>query len=267
MLLFGTMTDATALPLQRPRRFRFDWIIPVLFRPRAALAQITAELEGVWLTPLVLLTLSGLLAVAAAGPIRTAAAQSGGVELPPEAQFWTPEQQAAYFTAQQQASGPVFVYVFPALLTVLGVWFGWLVAAGLLHLVLTLLGGRVTSGSTLNLAAWAALPFVLRDLVQAGFMLVSKQLVQGAGLAGFAPAGTGLLHTVLVEVLKQIDLYGLWYALLLIIGVRIASGLRGGKAITAVVLTLAVLLLLMVLPAVIAAQLGSLDTLTPFLGF
>jgi hypothetical protein len=261
------MNEATAIPVQRPRRLRLDWIIPVLFRPRAALAEITGQLEGVWLTPLLLLTLSGLLVVAAAGPIRTAAAQQGVVELPDVAQFWTPEQQAAFMQTQQARSGPVFIYVFPALLTVLGVWFGWLVAAGLLHLVLTLLGGRVTSGSTVNLVAWASLPFVLRDLLQAGFMLVTKQLVPGAGLAGFAPAGEGMLNTVLAQVLQRVDLYSLWYALLLIIGVQTASGLRGGKATTGVVLTLAVLLLLAVLPAVIVAQLGSLGTLTPFLGF
>lgn len=239
----------------------------MLFRPRAALAEISGQLEGVWLTPLLLLTLGGLLVVAAAGPIRTAAAQQGVVELPDVAQFWTPEQQAAYLQSQQLRSGPVFMYVFPALLAVLGVWFGWLVAAGLLHLVLTLLGGRVTSGSTINLTAWAALPFAVRDLVQAGFMFFAKQLVPGAGLAGFAPAGGGMLNTVLTQVLQRVDLYTLWYALLLIIGVQAASGLRGGKAVTAVVLTLAVLLLLAVLPAVIVAQLGSLGTLTPFLGF
>jgi hypothetical protein len=261
------MNDATALPIQRPRRFRFDWIVPVLRHPRAALKEITGQLEGVWLTPLMLLTLSGLLVVAVAGPIKVTAAQTGGIELPPQAEFWTPEQQAAYFQAQQAASGPVFVYVFPALLSVLGVWLGWLVVAGLLHLVLTLLGGRVTSGSTLNLAAWASLPFVLRDLVQAGFMLYSKQLVPGAGLSGFAPAGEGMLVTAVAEVLKHIDLYGLWYALLLMIGVQGAAGLRGGKAVTAVLLTLAVVLLLLVLPGVIAAQFGDLSNLTPFIGF
>ncbi len=261
------MNDATALPLQRPRRFRFDWIMPVLRHPRAALAEITAQLQGVWLTPLLLLTISGLLLVAVAGPIKITAAQMGGVELPPEAEFWTPEQQAAWFQAQQATSGPVFVYVFPALLTVLGVWFGWLIVAGLLHLVLTLLGGRVTSGSTLNLVAWASLPFVIRDLVRVAFMLYSKQLVDSPGLAGFAPAGEGIVPAFLTEMLKHIDLYGLWFAVLMVIGVRAASGLRSSKALTAVLITLAVVLLLMVLPGVLAAQFGGLGGAIPFLGF
>jgi hypothetical protein len=261
------MNEATALPIQRPRRFRFDWVIPVLRHPRAALAEITSQFQGVWLTPLLLLTLSGLLVVAVAGPIKITAAQMGGVQLPPEAEFWTPEQQAAFFQAQQATSGPVFVYVFPALLAVLGVWFGWLIVAGLLHLVLTLFGGRVTSGSTLNLVAWASLPFFIRDLVRAGFMLYSKQLVASPGLSGFAPAGEGPLNALLVEVLKHIDLYGLWFAVLMIIGVGVASGLRGGKAVMAVLLTLAVVLVLMVLPGVIASQFGGLSGGIPFFGF
>lgn len=236
----------------------------MLLRPRAALAEITSQLQGVWLTPLLLLTLSALLVVAVAGPIKTNAALSGQVELPPGSEFWTPEQTAAFYQAQSATSGPVFVYVFPALLSVLGVWVGWLVVAGLLHLVLTLLGGRVTSGSTLNLAAWASLPFLVRDLVRAGFMLVTKQLVNTPGIAGFAPAGEGALAALVVEVLKHIDIYGLWFAVLLVIGVQTASGLRGGKALTAVVLTLLVVVVLRVLPAVVAAQFGGLNPTTPF---
>lgn len=37
---------------------------------------------------------------------------------------------------------------------------------GLLHLVLTMLGGRDSTGGALNIVAWAALPFALRDLVR-----------------------------------------------------------------------------------------------------
>jgi hypothetical protein len=54
---------------------------------------------------------------------------------------------------------------------------------------------------------------------------------------------------------------------LLILGVRAASGLRGGKALTAVLLTLGVILLLLLLPSIILAQFGDLSNLTPFLGF
>src|SRR5690606_9214844 len=115
------------------------WIFPVLRSPRAKLAEIGAQTDGVWLTPLLLLTLSALLLVAVAGPIKMAASQMGGIELPPESQFWTPEQIDAYLRSRESLNGPVFIYIFPALLGVLRVWGGWLIVAGLLHLVLTLL--------------------------------------------------------------------------------------------------------------------------------
>ena len=114
------MTDATALPLERPRRFYFDWLFPLLVRPRATLAKIVSLGRASWLTPLLVLTLTGLLAVAVAGPIKITAAQNGQTTLPDVFQYWTPEQQAQYLQAQQMTStGPVFIYVFPGIQAVL----------------------------------------------------------------------------------------------------------------------------------------------------
>jgi hypothetical protein len=258
------MTEATLLPLERPRRFYFDWLLPLLTRPRATFAKIAAAPRPSWLTPLLVLTLTGLLAVVVAGPIKVAAAQSGEVELPLGFEFWTPEQQAQFFQAQQATSGPVFIYVFPALLTVARVWFGWLVMGGLLHLLLTTLGGRDSTGGALNIVAWASLPFALRDLVTAGYMLVQKELVRATGLAGFAPTGEGWLYAALAEVLGRIDLYTLWYVVLLYLGVRASGGLGARQALAGVLLAVLIMLVLGVLPAVLVASLSGLTIVRPF---
>lgn len=262
------MSNASALPLARPRPFRFNWLVPVLFRPRAVFAQMAAEARPVWLTPLLVLTLSGLLAVAVAGPLKIAAAQSGQVELPTDFQYWPVEQQASYMESQKLASGPVFVYVFPALLAVLQVWVGWLVAGGLLHLVLTLFGGRGSTDASLNIAAWAAVPFVLRDLVRAGYILAEHKLIGAAGLAGFAPTAEGLGNLLLAAVLALIDLYALWYLLLMFIGVRAAGGMSRGRALAAVLITALLVLVLAVVPGAALRQfgggLGGLNTYRPF---
>jgi hypothetical protein len=257
------MTSVPAAPLERPRRFHFDWLLPALFRPRDIFARLAALGRPAWLTPILVLTITGLLAVAAAGPIKIANAQSGQVELPPGFEYWTPEQQAQYYQAQQATSGPVFVYVFPAILVVLRVWFGWLIMGGILHLILTMLGGRGSTLGALNIVAWASLPFALRDLVQAGFMLVEKQ-IPNSGLEGYAPAGEGLLPAIAAEVLARVTLYGLWYVILLVIGVRVAGGLTGGKALAGVLIALLVTLLLGILPGVILRQLTGLDVVRPF---
>src|SRR5689334_5364862 len=104
------MTEATALPMdERPRRFYFDWIFPALFRPRATFAKIAALGRATWLTPMLVLMLSSLLAIVVAGPIKIAAAQNGEVTLPDVYQYWSPEQQQQYLANQQLvATGPEF---------------------------------------------------------------------------------------------------------------------------------------------------------------
>lgn len=258
------MTDTAALPLERPRRFYFDWLLPMLLRPRATFAKIVALGRATWFTPLLVLTLTSLLVVAVAGPIKLAAAQSGEVTLPPGFEFWTPEQQAQFYTAQQSTSGPVFIYVFPAILAVLRLWVGWLVLGGLLHLVLTMLGGRDSTGGALNIVAWAALPFALRDLVRAGFMFLEKQLVGNPGLVGFAPAGDGWVYAVLADLLGRVDIYTLWYVILLYLGVRASVGLSAGKSLAGLLIALLIVLVLGVLPTVLISTLSGLDIVQPF---
>jgi len=258
-----TTANNAALPLERPRRFHFDLLLPAFFKPRDTFGRLAAQNRPAWFTPLLVLTLTGLLAVLVAGPIKVTLAQSGQVELPIGFEYWTPEQQAQYNQAQQASSGPVFVYVFPAILLLLRVWFGWLVMGGVLHLVLTMLGGRDTTGSALNVVAWASLPFALRDVLQAGFMLMQKQLVN-SGVQSFAPSGEGLVPAILSELLARVTLYGFWYFLLLIVGVRITSSLPLGKALSGVLIALAVTLLLSILPGVIISQVSALEVTRPF---
>jgi hypothetical protein len=257
------MTEAIAPPFQRPSRLQLNWLMPALVKPRTAFAAIAAEGRPVWLTPMLVLTLTVILLVWVAGPIRAAAAQSGQT-LPDNFQYLTPEQQAQYFQTQAALTGPVFVYVFPALLGLLRLWFGWLVMGGLLHLVLTLFGGRGSAAAALNVVAWASLPFAVRDLLRVAVMLNSHQLIANPGLAGFAPAAAGWGAAIAGEVLARVDVYGLWYLLLLIIGARMMGGLKLGPAIGAVVIAAAIALLLGILPGAAASQLSGLTVVRPF---
>jgi len=260
------MTDATALPIEeRPRRFYFDWLFPLLLRPRATFAKIASLGRASWLTPLLVLTVTNLLAVAVAGPIKITAAQNGEVKLPPAYQYWSPDQQAQYLQAQQlTATGPVFIYVFPAIVAVLRVWVGWLVMGGLLHLMLTMLGGRDSTGGALNVVAWAALPFALRDLVRAGFMLAQHQLLTSPGLTGFAPAGTGWVYAALGELFSRIDIFAIWYLILLYIGVRASVGLSRGKAFAGLLIALVIMLVIGLAPAVLLSLFSGLSVVQPF---
>jgi hypothetical protein len=258
------MTDTLSLPLESPRRLRLDWIFPVLLRPRQAMAAIAGHTGSAWAAPLLLLSLTAVLVVLVAGPIKNQAALSGQVELPPEFEYYPPEMQAQFMKAMEATQSPVFIYVFPALVGVSGVWIGWLVVSGVLNLALTLLGGRGATGSAMNLVAWAGLPFAVRDLVRLAAMLFTKQLIGSPGLSGFAPPAESGGSLFLVALLALIDIYLVWHIALLVTGIRAASGLPLGKALSGAAIAILLVISGEALLRFLASRLGSLTIVRPF---
>jgi hypothetical protein len=234
----------------------------LLIRPRRVFARL-AELTGdAWLTPLLLVMILALASALATGWIRQSLG-TGPVELPSDFEFGPQEQQQSFLQAQAATSGPVFLYVFPGALALLGVWVAWLLTFGLLHLVLTMLGGRGSTRTAMNVVAWASLPFAVRSVVQIGYMLMQRQLIQAQGLAGFAPEGAGVV-LYLASVLGGIDLYLIWHVVLLIVGVRASNGLSAGKAVGGVLMTMVIVLLLQALPGFLSASVSGLQIVRPF---
>lgn len=258
------MTDVVLPPLETPRRFLFDWVPEVIFHPRQAFTRIAEQTGAVWLTPVLILSLTALLLVVVAGPIKIHAAQSGQAALPAEFNYYTPEQQAQFQQAQASTSGPVFVYVFPAIAALVKVWVGWLLVGGLLHLVLTLIGGRGGTLSAMNIVAWAALPLALRDLVRAAALLISHRLISSPGLSGFAPQDGANLSLILLPFLGLIDFYLLWHFALLVLGVRAGSSLPRSKVFGGVLFTMLLILALQALVGFGVGRLGGLTIIRPF---
>lgn len=260
------MSETTAAsPAElRPRRFQLDWVLPVLFRPRSAFQRLSAAAGDTWWTPLLIVMAAELIRVWAAGSVRQVLAAAGQVALPADFQYWSPDQQAQFTQAQQAATGPVFVYVLPGFAAGLGLWLGWLLTAALLHLILTMLGGRSTTRGALNVVAWAALPFAVRALVRAGYNWTTQTLIAGPGLAGFAPADAGGWAVFAREFLALVDIYVVWYAALLMIGSRQAAGLARGKVVAGGLAAVVLLLALQALPGFLLAQAGGLQIVRPF---
>jgi hypothetical protein len=202
--------------------------------------------------------------VLVAGPIKREAALSGQVELPPELQYYPPAMQEQFMQAMAATQSPVFIYVFPALVSVSGVWIGWLVVSGMLNLALTMLGGRGAAGSTLNIVAWASLPYAVRDLVRTVFMLSTRQLVDNPGLSGFAPAAESGGSLFLVALLALVDIYLIWHIALLVIGVRAASGLAVQKALAGAAFVILLMISGEAFLRFLASRLGSMTIIRPF---
>lgn len=259
------MNDATLPALARPKRIEWNRLAQAVFRPRSALAWVVEQERSVWLTPLLFLSLTALLQVFAAGTIRREMAMTGEVALPPGFEYYAPAQQAQFYQAQAATTSATFVYLLPAAGALLAAWIGWLYTGGGLHLALTLVGSRSTSASTLNLAAWAGIPYAVRSLVRAAFIYLAHRLIASPGLGGFAPTNGEGLAVVMAVLLGLVDFYLIWHVLMLVRGVRSLPGATASKAWLAVGLTVIVGLLLQAAPGYLAARLSGMTVIRPFL--
>lgn len=250
---------------QSPRRWFFGLVWPVLRHPRRALPTIASSAQALWLTPLILISALALVQVVVAMPMRQAMAASATVELPPDFLYLTPEQQSQFQSSLSASGGPMFTLVFPALAALGRIWLGWLLVAAVLHLTLTLLGGRATMGSVLNRVAWAGLPLAIQSVIRIAAMLATHSLILAPGLSGFAPVGEGWQAALAAQVLAQIDVFLIWTVILLVLGLRAHDDPGPSKAWTAVLIVIVLGMLLGSLPGLIASRLGGLTIVRPFL--
>lgn len=257
------MAETELLPLEKPRRFRFDRVFPVLFKPRQAFAELLAEEKGNWLTPLLLLSILAMIAVLAAGPIRQQMASVPPTP-PEDFQWWTPEQQAQFMASGETRSSPLFIYGLPIATSLLQIWVGWALLAAVLHLTLTLSGSRHSFTTALNLVGWASLPFAIRLIVQTLYYLSTQALIASPGLSGFVPADMGGGTNFLIPLLGMVDLYLIWQFVLVAVGAASGSQMSGVKATLACLIAFLIALVLFALPGFGMAQISSLSVARPF---
>jgi hypothetical protein len=252
------MADIT-LDQRTLRRFDLPRTWAMLLRPRQTFREITSEARATWLTPMLVLTVTAILVVIVAGYLRARAAMMGEITLPPDWEFWSPEMQNNYMQAQQATQGPVFMYIMPMIGSLAGLWVGWLLLAGLLHFGSTLLGGRGSMQSALNIVAWASLPFAVRDILRIVFMLSAGHAIVSPGLSGFA-----LTAGFVSQLLTRVDIFLIWNVVLLVIGLAIADGLPRTKAVTGVLVVMLLVLLVQAGLGTLTSGFGGLAVQRPF---
>jgi hypothetical protein len=231
----------------------------MLFRPRQGFQEMASESHATWLTPMLILTITAVLVIVVAGYLKSRAAMMGEVPLPPDWQYWTPEMQNNYMQAQQATQGPVFLYVMPMVGSLAGLWVGWLLLAALLHFGSTLLGGRGSMQSALNIVAWASLPFALRDILRMIFMLAAGHAITNPGLSGFTTT-PGFAS----QLLTRFDIFLIWQVILLVIGFALTDGLPHGKAVTGVLVVMLLVLFAQAGLGALGSSFGGLAVQRPF---
>ncbi len=246
------MTEVSVPLPSSTSRFDFKQLGTFLFRTRAGIARLASAEKPVWLLPMLAVTLLFIVRTVVSGYFQARAAAMGNVQLPVDWQWWSPEMQQNYMQAQQATQGPVFVYIIPLTLGLVKFWAAWLIVGGLTHLSSTLFGGRGKMVSALNVTAWACLPFVLRDLLRIIFMLIEKHSIASPGLSGLVTS------VFLMKLLGSLDLFFLWFAVLLVFGISKVDKLSLGKAAAGVAIVLVVALLAQAGLGTLAASLGNM---------
>jgi hypothetical protein len=112
--------------------------------------------------------------------------------------------------------------------------------------------------------AWSSLPYAVRDLLQIIYLLVTRRLITAPGFSGFMASDASGLSLFLVALLTLVDIYLLWRLILLVIGVKAASGFSTGKALFSAITLLLILLLLQAGLGYLSATLGSLSIVRMF---
>lgn len=238
-------------------------LLTFLSRPGLVFAQMAEQGRPSWPVPMLIISLMLLLRVLVGGYLRLRAVSMGEMPLPPDWEWWTPEMQKNYMQAMQATQGPVFVYLIPSITALAGLWLGWPILGGLLHLASTVLGGRGTMASALRLLAWASLPLALREGLRVLYMLLAGHAIASPGLSGFV-SGTSAGALFLSHLLQHTDLFFLWRAVLLVLGLRRLDGLSTSKAMVAVLVVLLLVLIVQAGAGAFFSSLGEMIINRPF---
>lgn len=242
----------------------WNWFLDIFIHPKQVFSAIASTEKGVWLKPMLVLTVLVLILSVAAGPARLQNAQMGLGQPPEDFQYWSEEQQNQFFEGQQAMQSPLFIYIFPLIGSLIGLWVGWFALGSILHLLMTFAGSRQPQGAYLNLTAWAAVPFALRSLIQIIAVATTRQVISSPGLSGFITAGQSGGLDLLRTLLGMVDIYAIGFAILLFIGAPIVSGLKVEKSRWVTAVALVIFVILAALPGFFVGQFSGLGTIRPF---
>lgn len=239
--------------LETPRKLRFDLLFPVIIRPKKTFSEIVRFTKAIWLVPILLLTILVVLQAVVASPIKAQEIRAG-FTLPKDFESYPEEMKQNIFNSQDRSASSTATLIFPALGAVGGIWFGWLIFSSLLHLTLTLNGGKGKMGTTLNLVGWAMLPLAIRTIIQIISILVTRQGIYGPGLSGLVVAQGGFISIVLSQLLGAIDIFSIWTFVLIVLGIKAQTHFPWSKSILVSLIPALVLILLNSIPAALLGR-------------
>jgi hypothetical protein len=228
-----------------PEPSGFQRIIGVLFSPDATLASIARRPD--WVLPLVILLIMSLGAgVIIAQHVDFGAAAREAMEQNKNA---SPEQ-IDRGVKMAAGIGKVATYLSPVLSAI-----SLLIIAGVLLLAFRLFGGEGDFKQAFSVTCYSSMPGVIKSIIMMIIIVAKGGMIPGQELATLVRSNLGFLvdykaNPMAFAVLSSIDIFSIWYVILMIIGFAYLSRVsRVKSAVIIISLWLVVLCFKLIGPA------------------
>ena len=135
------------------------------------------------------------------------------------------EQEEQLQRTLETFTSPLFLAATGIVLGILGLILTWLFRGAVLFFISYLFGTDNGYVQMVTLVLWCWLPFALRDLVQAVYVVVNGQLVLNRGLSFLVASGDQVQDAgnLVYGLLSQVDLFLVWHLLLVGIGLAVST--------------------------------------------
>lgn len=252
-------------PAKPVKKNVFALLVGVLFRPKATFGYLKDNHKKAWWLPALLIL---LLSVA---PLWAASRPSSTAQMMPSEKIEMVTSVDPRLLEGMSSESPVSAPASSGLNllklggTVLGTFAAWLLWGGGLYLASVFLGRSSSFGQMFRLAVWTWLPYGLRGLVQAIYVLVTGEAIVNAGFSGFVidkgvtsliPSGPGQL--ALASILSRVDVFMIWHVLLVSVALMAFTSLTRRKALTATLAIWLVFALVGIVPAILGGMVSGI---------
>lgn len=234
--------------------------IGMVDRPGQAMAE-AAKRPRAWFVPAVLLVLSMVLLLAVSAPEQIKLANERSAQMIERLTANMSEEQARLVRENARPITPMTYWLSGLGMGLVMAALGWVLRGAIVHFSSMAAGGTSVWGPTFAVCLWSMLPFFVRDLVQAAYILVSKQLIEYQGLSFLVASGDVLKDSrnLMYALLGNVDPFALWHIVLLGIGISAATKLGKGKATFMALVVWLVFLVLKLVPVFLGrAVMGNL---------
>ncbi len=204
-------------------RALFGWID----QPKKTLRYVIKEPRWpLWLAPVFIILVATIIVTVVSAPLLSELSRQQAEEQMQAQMASIPEEQAEQVRSTMDTfTSPLFVGAMGIAFTVLGLILTWLFRGALLFFIGYLLGTDNRYIQMVTLVLWSWLPFALRDLVQAIYVLLNGQLAINKGLSFLVASGDQAQNAgnLLYGFLGQIDIFLVWHLLLVGIGIAVST--------------------------------------------